>query len=784
MFLQPLRQRYNIIKLLSTKQLLLRYACLIKTVHYGLTLHSICVRASFMKTFLLFIFVLFSATSFAQYDTVRIPIDRQYFHDKIVAQQEAIDKMDGQKDGLLTVSKDQSVNLQLSDVLFRRVKEMRYAVETNKLLPERNDKVRYLRYIESMLKQFTSAYQSGAVDPLLLPALIDNFEEIKLASFNGKSVLPIVKKTTYPIALINIAVFDDLPESREAKNIVYLKYIALHPDKILLTIRPYSTEPFADSLIVAAANYNPVQLYSFAQSKSSPEGKLIHRNTDPTVIMVSKLSQMPTALNYFPFLDNLLHQKQSIEEIKKYLGDGENNYDSVGYYKLLVKTEIDYAKRLMKKDTPIAMFGVNGLRDVLKNRAIRHFITPINVLHNLSVNIRMKAIQPLSAEELYYMIVMGENDIYTSSYKHSFARMLQQMSPQFHGDSLLLKVNFDYFKKFVKMAANYNKLDQFLGTMSSANSAALMRAFVNNLDKGNNLEDAVDVADAYSSIVNPELRKTMMGYVEDNENQAIKNGNTRGKIIYNLLHIIFESANEPGEKDLTSTIGIPSIYEVKNKSLQDDKGRIVQQVFFYGDEDGKTFFPPFVNSFPTKDWIVNPKAEWVEIKSRQGEVYIYANKPLDSDKNLDDSAQVHLAAYMKSQGMNPSIVVHRGHSYWLQGTIDRMPSDAKIVVLGSCGGYKNLSDILYNSPDAHIISTKETGAGDINRPILNYMNQTLITGKTLEWRPMWATLSRLFADDPNKDIRETWEDYIPPYKNLGAIFIKAYNKKMEQEENL
>ena len=26
-------------------------------------------------------------------------------------------------------------------------------------------------------------------------------------------------------------------------------------------------------------------------------------------------------------------------------------------------------------------------------------------------------------------------------------------------------------------------------------------------------------------------------------------------------------------------------------------------------------------------------------------------------------------------------------------------------------------------------------------------------------------------------IRESWEDYIPPYRNLGAIFIKAYNKK-------
>jgi hypothetical protein len=29
---------------------------------------------------------------------------------------------------------------------------------------------------------------------------------------------------------------------------------------------------------------------------------------------------------------------------------------------------------------------------------------------------------------------------------------------------------------------------------------------------------------------------------------------------------------------------------------------------------------------------------------------------------------------------------------------------------------------------------------------------------------------------------EGFEDYIPPYKNLGAIFIKAYKKAMGDED--
>jgi hypothetical protein len=134
--------------------------------------------------------------------------------------------------------------------------------------------------------------------------------------------------------------------------------------------------------------------------------------------------------------------------------------------------------------------------------------------------------------------------------------------------------------------------------------------------------------------------------------------------------------------------------------------------------------------------------------------------------------------------MHPSVVVHRGHSYWLPGTINRMPSNAKIVVLGSCGGYQNLNQILEISPDAHIVSTKEIGAGDINRPILNYMNQAFITESTLSWKKMWQSLTKTFSTDPSLSIRESWDDYVPPYRNLGAIFIKAYNKKTTTDDTL
>lgn len=736
----------------------------------------VTLKEYMLKLFILSVLSIINVTAFACVDTVKVPFARVLFHDRISDEQNLLDKDDGKQDGLLKVSNNDEINLHVTDVIFRKVNELADSVELNDKIFSNNDKVRYLVYIRDLVKNFRIAYEAKQIDPSLAGILVDNFKKIMDANIDTLSMAPYIKEVPYEVGKINADIFNKNPGYHESENILYLKYCALYPDKILSTIKPYVNESFADSLITAVTLRDPVQVYNYASAANSPEGQLIHRNTDPIVKIVAGLSKTPNALLYFPFLDNILHNKITIDSIKKYIGDG----DKVDYFKLLVKTEIGYSARLINKDTPIAMIGPNGLRDVLQHKAIEDFITPINELHEENnLSIRMKAIEPLTAEEIYYVLVMGENDIYTSSYKYAFADMLKKMGPTPRGDQLLQNVNMDYFKKFIKMAANFNQLNTFLQLMPKENSQNLMKGFVANLDNVGSLEDAVDVADSYSSIKDTALLKTILQNVQDNEERSIKDHNTKGQIIYGLLKIIFQSANDP-KIDLTNEIGIPSIYSISDSVLADDSGRIIQQVFFYGDADGKKYFPDFVSSFSAKDWKITMQKEWVEIKSIQGQkIWIFANRPLDNDTNLDDSAQIHLNRYLYKNDLEPSVVIHRGHSYWLPRTIDRMPGTAKIIVLGSCGGYKNLNEILDICPNANIISTKEIGKGDINKPILNYLNQSLISGKTLVWQDMWYSLTKLFAADKNKDVRDSWDNYIPPYKNLGAIFIKAYNKKME-----
>lgn len=745
-------------------------------------MHHLCYLAIIMKyNFIFIILVLFASKVFALADTPYIPINRLHFHDLIKEQQKLMDKKDGKEDGLFRAGANDNINMQLTDALYRHTNDIRYWIERNEKINSNNDKVRYLKYLENVLNYFRINWNAKEISPLELPALITNADNIMKAKTEGISIVPLLQQAPYNIAKINAVIFSDDDEKSITANVVYLKYVNLYPEKILQSISPFAKEPFADSLITVACKKNPVQFYSYAQSIYSTVGKLIHNNKDPMVAQVAKLSGTENALFYFPFLDDILNNKKNIDSIKKLVGNGEKGYDSVGYYRLLVKTATAYFTRMQARDTPVAYFGANGLLATLRYRDSLHFISRINELHNENnLAIRMRAIQPLSAGELYYAMVFAEDIIFTSSYKHSFNRMLQLMGSKPRGDSLLLGVNFDRYRKFIKMAANYNKLDTFLKTMPAMRAEMIMKSFVASLDKTGNLEDAVDVADSYSSITDISLKKALLTNVTLNETNALADDNKNGTVIYGLLKAIFKTA-DGDTTNLSAKLGIPSIYELPLQAIQDEKGRIIQQVFWYGDKDGKQFYPQFKNSFSPKEWKVTEKKEWMEAISTKGNVMIFANRPLDNDANLDDSAQIHLAAYLQEKGLKPSVTVHRGHSYWLPRTLDRMAGNEKIIVLGSCGGYQNLNKILEASPDAHIISTKEIGSADINRPILNYMNNAFATGTTLSWKNMWASLNKIFYAEANKSIRESWDDYIPPYKNLGAIFLKAYTKRIEGE---
>lgn len=80
-----------------------------------------------------------------------------------------------------------------------------------------------------------------------------------------------------------------------------------------------------------------------------------------------------------------------------------------------------------------------------------------------------------------------------------------------------------------------------------------------------------------------------------------------------------------------------------------------------------------------------------------------------------------------------------------------------------------IHDILEKAPDAHIIGTKQIADAPVNNPFLRLLMEKLRTGSDIEWIGFWKELDKIVTD-------KIFEDYVPPHKNLGALFIKLIPK--------
>jgi hypothetical protein len=712
----------------------------------------------------------------------KIQQERKLWHENIDREQKRLLALDGKADEVIQASKDDNVNLEIADVMIRQVDLLQENIETDSTLTSQM-KIKNLRSLESMVRGYNNNFRKKDFSPSIAPTLFDAFVKAMELDRENRSIAPVIAENSYGIGKILVDCFllpVENPGVKDSRVVLIRKYCELHPEEIFTLLSSNPGLPFADSLIITGGKKNIRKLYDYASGNSVLSSR-IRNSTDSLIMMVAKIASSKSGQLYLPFLDNLIHHRITIADIDRV------KEDNLLYYKLLVQTRMDYAARMLAPlmDTALEM---EALTAMLQNKGKDVFVREINALHDKPASIRFKILDPLTPAEMYYLVVLSEDEIYTSSYLGVYDRIFQRMTVP-RGDSLILQMHGDYFRKFIKMAAAYNKLDNFLATMDKNNAATIMKAFIIGLERANE-EDAVDVADSYSSIFdkNPPLAAFVLNEVKWNYKRNLLNSDKKGTVIYHLMQALFESADTTQVQalDLSAKLGISPVYSVSYDSLKDDSGRVIQQVFFYGDEDkdGQHSYEDFLRLFIRKpEWkvTVNPTKEWVTIESVKGKpVLIFANRPLYGEDDPDDKAQHHLDDYLFDNKLQPSIYIHRGHSYHVRYTLQQIQPSAKIVILGSCGGYNNLSEVLSISPDAHIISSKQVGTKSVNEPILQAINNQLLEGNNIDWLPIWKSLSTKFQNDPVA--RERFDDYIPPYKNLGVIFIKAYRNAMGEED--
>jgi hypothetical protein len=387
----------------------------------------------------------------------------------------------------------------------------------------------------------------------------------------------------------------------------------------------------------------------------------------------------------------------------------------------------------------------------------------------------------MNRRELYTLMVQGEEEIFTSTFNGFFNRLIERLKKEnISGDQLLKEVGHNKFRTFMKMAAGYDRLNDFLKTMGPKEKATFLKQFVQNIESAPDmLSQAVGVADTFGSLKDPAILEIMQKEIISEYQRVQKEGNLKGEALYGLLAGLFQGkivTDDNWLREIAQKYKLSSLEKVSASELFNPDGTNVQQYFFYNDADGKSSFESFISQYKNKpDWNIEQKGDYLMIRFIPGKhkkkIEIYANFP-----EKENEGPIEIGKELKKRNIQSIVVVHRGHSYHAKKTIERIPNIAKIVSLGSCGGYNNLDAVLKRAPGAHIISTKGTGTMHVNDPLFKMLNTEILNGHDIEWNKFWMNAENKLGG--NKDFKS----YVPPHKNLGVLFIKAYNEIIKEKK--
>src|SRR5215217_6335320 len=312
-------------------------------------------------------------------------IKRSLFHEYIDKSQRTALRVDGMADNQFLLTNDDEINYLVTDALTRTVDSLQYKIETDSLIQHRR-KVMYLNGLDKMLKAFATGVKARSFAASNWPLVLETFQAAVNKDKVGESIEPLVLSKTYEVGnmLVVSGAFDDNAGFKAARSAVLNKYMQLHPGQIFYTLKQNPDLPARDSLILAAAYKYPAQLYDYAAANNRL-GYAIQKLDDPLVKAVAKMARSGgSGQMYFPFLDNIVKGKQTIEEI-----DAVKN-DNVKYFRLLVKTRLDYLKRQRAGES---VYEMEGLTKRLSSKAREVFVKEINGLHESPDAVRFRILQ-------------------------------------------------------------------------------------------------------------------------------------------------------------------------------------------------------------------------------------------------------------------------------------------------------------------------------------------------------------------------------------------------------
>ncbi|MBX2904077.1 MAG: hypothetical protein KF872_11045 [Chitinophagales bacterium] len=665
----------------------------------------------------------------------------------IDAEQERIDKLDGKLDRYINTG-DTATDKQAGFVYFTTVDYIQKVVDKD-LIPHL-DKINFYDnlFVELRSVNKSNYYRVDELDKKILHVLagLNALRENNLQSFLLENI---------PLSIKIAGFFKNSSGIKEFLTVAAKRY----PTQVLHYAYLFDDKDYALPILENAVTAAP----AFAKKyflETQPIFRTLKKSSNTAVQTILSIDKkMGKSTNAYVLLDAIENNQLTIESANEI---GKEQY---AYLKTMLN--------IRKKKEPLAE---HSLEAELVVNALK-YVRVVNDLHNEPDNIRFAIVDSFNAAELYTLMVYSEEEIFTSTFNGCFKRLLAKLDST-NGYEFIQQMGENRFRAFIKMAASYGKLDQFLATMKPEQQQQLMVKFASNLELDeNDIEQAVEVADAFGSISDSSLLNLLRTTIKSEYKRVDAQNSKRGKVIYGLLSNLF--AGDGLFKDewfsgIAAKYQLPPLDKVNFENLFRRNRHNIWQMYFYDDEDGDASFKTFLAVFKDPNWQIFDYPHYVKIASKSGAlVTIYANKP-----KSEYIGQPQIEKLLDSLKQEPDVMVHRGHSYYAYKTIEKIHSNTAVFILGSCGGYNSLKGIFERSPNVSVVASKQIGTMFVNNPLIKLLAEDIRNFKDINWYSTWSDLETTVKS--NKQAYERFLDYIPPHKNLGALFIRAYNRMTEE----
>ena len=686
------------------------------------------------KQFILIVTILVSALAGAQVDVVKTA------NQAVDGHQLRIDKYDGKANDSINLLSPLQTQ-QATKLYLKTVDDIQKNINNNSnytpLDKKRrlNDLVHMLEKVDQSNYHLYTSFQSYF-------NLILRIQEI-IETSRIKAILKSDLLTTLNV----IPFFDDKPYAKDILEMAARQY----PSTLLKHYGDFAFQSYSTDVLEALCKTAPAHVSFYMGTANPVFNDMMSVQGKPTIDKMMEIFRAVGSNSKAYIFLNDINTYQLTTTEAHVLG---KNREATFLHLLQLRTQPDI----------LGAYSVDDELTYLATKKVRE----INELHEARDEIRFELCDTsnMSAQELYTLMVYGEDEVYTSTFLGLFKRLMTRMSEK-SSYEFLHNLGRNQYRTFIKMCAAYNELPTFLERMSVWEKRSLFNAFIGGLESEiNPLKQAVAVADTYGSLTDDDT-KSLFENALKKEYQQVKWKNAEAEKLYGLLLELLQ-INQTSE---ALTEDLNGLSTVDNASMI--KGGVhIQQHFFFDDEDGWASYATFIARFQRPGWVIKDKGHYVIIESTTGKkVKIYANKAKD-----EYDGQEELQALFKASKRFPDVIVHRGHSYYAHITIQSITPNSDLVILGSCGGYNNISKVLDFAPNAQIISSKQVGTLYVNNELIFNICETIRLGKDLDWEVLWPAIENRIKG--NSQAKERFQDYLPPHKNLGAILIRNYRRTL------